>query len=140
MAEQRIGVKRGAKKQSTHAVTVENIPQQAATPRDTDRPTGRSTPTMPRSATSVTRCMSACPPCRCTYSLPTCTTSVSSVARPFQGPGCCRGTCDLTRETNHTAAWCARSPLPTDQTCEPTCRPIPAPKISNVPVVRNHLR
>jgi len=71
MAEQRIGVKRGARKQSTHAVTVENITQQAATSRDTDRPTGRSTPTMPRSATSVTRCMSACPPCRCTYSLTT---------------------------------------------------------------------
>ena len=66
MAEQRIGVKRGARKQSTHAVTVENITQQAATSRDTDRPTGRSTPTMPRSATCVAKCTFPCRRSPCT--------------------------------------------------------------------------
>lgn len=131
--------KNQGRRQNTPAVTVENIMQQAATCPDIGRLTGALTRTMPRSATSVTRCMSACLPSLCMCSPTPSTISASSVVKHFPGPGCCRATSALTQGPSPTAVWSAGSLLLTGQTCGLTCRHTLAPRTSNVPAVKSHL-
>ena len=62
--------------------------------------------------------MSACPPCQCTSSLTTSTTSVRSAGRLSVVPGCSKDIWDLTPEINPTAALIVGNPLLTGgKTC-----------------------
>ena len=124
---------------STAVLTVANITPPAATSPGTGRPTGAWTRTMLKSATSVTRCTSACRPSACTSSPTTSTTSANSVGKLSPGRGSCRATWGPTLGTSLTPAMFVVNLLLTDQIWGHTCRPIPRLKISNVHVVRSPL-
>ena len=123
--------------QSTPALTAASTTPLAATSPGTGRHTGAWTLTMLNSATSVTRCTSACRPSPCTSWPTTSTTSASFVGKLSPALGCCRDTWGPTQGTSLTTAMFVGNHLLTDRIWGRTCRHIPPQRISNVLVVRS---
>ena len=86
---------------------------------------------------SVVRCTSACPPCQCTSSLTTSTTSARCAGRLSVVPGCCKDIWDLTLEINPMDVLTVGNPLLTGPIFVLTCRPIRLSKTSIANAVTN---